>query len=132
MNGGYTAPPSVEKSIPSIIAWKNDQISVEFNFARNETAILAISLIATNISLSNNVTDFVFQAAVPKQLQIQISPASGSSLPPGGVIQQQMKGAVFYKDPNFDTKFDPLNDFLNDKLHIILQHLRKTRMLADF
>ena len=30
--------------------------------------------------------------------------------------------AVFWKGPNFCTKFDPLNDFSNDQLHNILKH----------
>lgn len=91
VNGGnYTQPTPPPTSVPSITAWKNDEISVQFNFTRTDP-ILGINLIATNLTLSNTVTDFVFQAAVPKQLQIQISPASNNNLPPGGAIKQQMR-----------------------------------------
>ena len=83
--------PSANATIPPITAWQNEQVKVDFNFNRPEGAILAIQLVAQNISLAQSVSEFVAQAAVPKQLQIQLAAASWTQLSPGATLTQQMR-----------------------------------------
>ena len=53
--------------IPSITAFEKNGLKVDFNFERSPSnpAVTAITLTATN-STSSPMTDFIFQAAVPK------------------------------------------------------------------
>lgn len=51
---------------------------------------LRIVMLATNNSL-NTLEQYLFQAAVPKSFTLQMLSPSGSVLPPGGTISQEMR-----------------------------------------
>lgn len=51
---------------------------------------LQVSMTATNSSLTQ-LDQFLFQAAVPKSFTLQMLSPSGSVLPPGGTITQEMR-----------------------------------------
>lgn len=51
---------------------------------------LQVLITATNSSL-NSLDQFLFQAAVPKSFTLQMLSPSGSVLPPGGTITQEMR-----------------------------------------
>jgi len=83
-----TAP--VVQAIPALDAWKDDKVEVTFNFKRDGD-VLTVDLVATNTTLADNIADFVFQAAVPKTLQLQLCPPSSGSIAPGGQVEQQIR-----------------------------------------
>jgi len=53
---------------------------MDFAKAPNNPAMTAIN--ATVVTNQPSVTDFTMQAAVPKYLRMQMSPASSTSMPP--------------------------------------------------
>ncbi|XP_062220627.1 AP-1 complex subunit gamma-2-like isoform X1 [Phragmites australis] len=70
---------------PSITAFQSATLKVTFDFKRQpgnprETAIHATF---TNLT-SSTFTDFIFQAAVPKFIQLKLDPASGNTVPASG------------------------------------------------
>ncbi|KAM3940239.1 AP-1 complex subunit gamma-like 2 [Leptodactylus fuscus] len=81
-------------ALPSLIAYNNNGVQVEFSFTRPPTspALLVINSCATNSS-SSDISDFQLQAAVPKSVQIQLQAPSGSSLPAsgGGSVTQSIR-----------------------------------------
>ncbi|OAY61555.1 AP-1 complex subunit gamma-2 [Manihot esculenta] len=70
---------------PSIVAFESSNMRITFNFSKPpgnpETTIIQATF--ENLS-SNAFTDFVFQAAVPKFLQLHLDPASSNTLPANG------------------------------------------------
>jgi len=67
---GFTSPKvesKVSSSIPSITAFEKDGLKLVFHFEQNldNPKTITIHLIATN-SNENSISDFLFQAAVPK------------------------------------------------------------------
>lgn len=50
----------------------------------------AITLVAHNLT-QQPIQNFVFQAAVPKSMQLQLSPPSSPTIPAGGSVTQQME-----------------------------------------
>jgi len=85
------AAPAASKSIPSIEPWCDDNLGMKMDFQKIDTNILAINMTITNSSLSYEVTDFSFLAAVPKQLQINLAQPSSTSVSPGMTLSQQMR-----------------------------------------
>ncbi|KAI4328230.1 hypothetical protein L6164_020603 [Bauhinia variegata] len=94
---GFSASPPTENNgpvYPSITAFESSSLRVTFNFSKQpgnpQTTIIKATF--TNLS-SNAYTDFVFQAAVPKFLQLQLDPASSNTLPASGngSITQELK-----------------------------------------
>ncbi|WCJ21681.1 AP-1 complex subunit gamma-1 [Euphorbia peplus] len=85
---GFTPdPPKHEDNgsvYPSIVAFESSNLRMTFNFSKTpgnpQTTIIQASF--ANLSL-NEYTDFVFQAAVPKFLQLHLDPASSNTLPAG-------------------------------------------------
>lgn len=57
---------------------------------QKSSGCLQVMMTATNNSLTT-VEQFLFQAAVPKSFTLQMLSPSGSLLPPGGVITQEMR-----------------------------------------
>lgn len=57
---------------------------------QKSSGCLQVMMTATNSSLST-VEQFLFQAAVPKSFTLQMLSPSGSLLPPGGTITQEMR-----------------------------------------
>ena len=54
------APVQTAAVIPEMSAWSNEQIEVKFSMKR-ENNILKINLKATNLTLADSISDFVFQ-----------------------------------------------------------------------
>ncbi|KAK2352351.1 hypothetical protein P8452_42371 [Trifolium repens] len=86
--GGISSSPPTENNgpvYPSVTAFESSSLRLTFNFTKQpgNPQTTAIQATFTNLS-SNTYTDFVFQAAVPKFLQLHLDPASGNTLPATG------------------------------------------------
>ncbi|CAN6233035.1 unnamed protein product [Urochloa humidicola] len=81
-----TSVSGLEKTAhPSITAFQSPTLKITFDFKRQpgnprETTIHATF---TNLTFST-FTDFIFQAAVPKFIQLRLDPASGNTVPADG------------------------------------------------
>ncbi|GAA0145222.1 membrane traffic protein [Lithospermum erythrorhizon] len=72
-------------AFPSIIAFESNTLKVTFNFSKQQGDPQTIVIEAHFSNKSSNVyTDFIFQAAVPKFLQLHLEPASSNTLPASG------------------------------------------------
>ncbi|KAK4791834.1 hypothetical protein SAY86_032247 [Trapa natans] len=70
---------------PSIVAFESSNLRINFSFSKTDGNPQSTEVKATFSNLSQNVyTDFIFQAAVPKFLQLHLDPASSNTLPAGG------------------------------------------------
>ncbi|KAJ9554535.1 hypothetical protein OSB04_018580 [Centaurea solstitialis] len=78
-DGGSTS------TYPSIVAYESSSLTIVFNFSKRPESpqVTDIEALFTNKS-SEVYTDFVFQAAVPKFLQLHLEPASSNTLPGSG------------------------------------------------
>ncbi|XP_031124581.1 AP-1 complex subunit gamma-2-like [Ipomoea triloba] len=90
LDGISTSPstPATEDNgpaYPSVVAFESNSIKLTFNFSKQpgnpQTTVIEANF--TN-KLQDVITDFVFQAAVPKFLQLHLDPASGNTLPASG------------------------------------------------
>ncbi|XP_037788678.1 LOW QUALITY PROTEIN: AP-1 complex subunit gamma-1-like [Penaeus monodon] len=83
--------PAVQKtsSIPGINAYNKNGIKLDMTFEVQET-VTTINMQATN-NTGTNVTDFLFQAAVPKSLQLQMLNPSSTSMAPTSTLNQIIK-----------------------------------------
>ncbi|KAG1364069.1 AP-1 complex subunit gamma-2 [Cocos nucifera] len=79
--------PSREENpvYPSITAFESSTLKITFSFTKQpgNPQVTVIQATFTNLS-SSACTDFIFQAAVPKFIQLQLDPASSSTLPASG------------------------------------------------
>ncbi|XP_064599542.1 AP-1 complex subunit gamma-1-like isoform X2 [Liolophura sinensis] len=73
LNGGTT-------NNMSLTAFNKNGVLVEFNCERIDNGVTAINMSASNSS-SSPISDFVFQAAVPKSFQLVLQSPSGNMLP---------------------------------------------------
>eukprot|EP00262_Sarcandra_glabra_P001027 TRINITY_DN11040_c0_g2_i1.p1 TRINITY_DN11040_c0_g2~~TRINITY_DN11040_c0_g2_i1.p1 ORF type:complete len:780 (-),score=154.51 TRINITY_DN11040_c0_g2_i1:239-2497(-) len=85
---GLSSNPSVTGNSPvfsSITAFQSSSLKIMFSFSKQpeKPQITMINATFTNMS-SNIFTDFIFQAAVPKFVQLHLDPASGNTLPASG------------------------------------------------
>ncbi|XP_044488303.1 AP-1 complex subunit gamma-2-like [Mangifera indica] len=82
------SPPKPEDNgpaYPSIVAFESNTIKLTFNFSKPPGNPQTAMILATFTNLSPDIfTDFIFQAAVPKFLQLHLDPASGNTLPASG------------------------------------------------
>ncbi|KAJ4973273.1 hypothetical protein NE237_006447 [Protea cynaroides] len=70
---------------PSIVAFQSSSLKIMFSFSKPTGNPQTTSIQATFTNMSSNVyTDFIFQAAVPKFVQLQLDPASSNTLPESG------------------------------------------------
>uniref|UniRef100_A0A803PE31 AP-1 complex subunit gamma n=1 Tax=Cannabis sativa TaxID=3483 RepID=A0A803PE31_CANSA len=89
LDGFGAKPPLVPENngsaFPSIVAFESSNLKAVFNFSKipGNPQTTLIQAIFTNLS-SDIITDFIFQAAVPKFLQLHLDPASGNTLPANG------------------------------------------------
>lgn len=88
---------------PSITAFERNGLKIDFAFEKvpgNPSNVVSILVSATN-SLSIPMTDFVFQAAVPKTFQLQLQSPSGNIVPPNntGAVNQGVKVANPQQQP---------------------------------
>ncbi|KAJ9188003.1 hypothetical protein P3X46_003405 [Hevea brasiliensis] len=86
---GFASSPSKREDNgsvhPSIVAFESSNLRVTFNFSKPPGNPQMTLIQATFINLSSDAfTDFVFQAAVPKFLQLHLDPASSNTLPASG------------------------------------------------
>ncbi|VAI70809.1 unnamed protein product [Triticum turgidum subsp. durum] len=80
-----TPLPDVNAAYPSITAFQSATLKMTFNFKKQpgkpqETTMHASFTNLTSVTLTN----FMFQAAVPKFIQLRLDPASSSTLPASG------------------------------------------------
>eukprot|EP00271_Cylindrocystis_brebissonii_P016401 TRINITY_DN3990_c1_g1_i1.p1 TRINITY_DN3990_c1_g1~~TRINITY_DN3990_c1_g1_i1.p1 ORF type:complete len:916 (+),score=200.04 TRINITY_DN3990_c1_g1_i1:218-2965(+) len=76
-------PPPPQPAFPGIVALEKNGLKVCFDFVKPPGNPQATTVRATYSNSSpSQLTDFLFQAAVPKFMQLQLEPASGSVLPP--------------------------------------------------
>uniref|UniRef100_U3JIW1 AP-1 complex subunit gamma n=1 Tax=Ficedula albicollis TaxID=59894 RepID=U3JIW1_FICAL len=93
---GLTQPlfNDIAAGIPSITAYNKNGLKIEFTFERSNTnpSVTVITIQASN-STELDMTDFVFQAAVPKTFQLQLLSPSSSVIPAfnSGTITQVIK-----------------------------------------
>ncbi|XP_053522563.1 AP-1 complex subunit gamma-1 isoform X3 [Artibeus jamaicensis] len=84
----------IATGIPSITAYSKNGLKIEFTFERSHTnpSVTVITIQASN-STELDMTDFVFQAAVPKTFQLQLLSPSSSVVPAfnTGTITQVIK-----------------------------------------
>ncbi|KRT82627.1 hypothetical protein AMK59_3340 [Oryctes borbonicus] len=81
-----------EKDVPTLTAFERNGLKITFALEKLPEAsnTLSINVTATNTTLSN-MTDFLFQAAIPKTFQIQMLSPSGTVLVPNGEITQVLR-----------------------------------------
>ncbi|XP_062159659.1 AP-1 complex subunit gamma-2-like isoform X2 [Alnus glutinosa] len=88
LDGFVPNPPIPENNgpvYPSVIAFESSSLRISFDFSKPPGNPQTTSIQATFTNLSPNVyTDFIFQAAVPKFLQLHLDPASSNTLPASG------------------------------------------------
>ncbi|XP_024994133.1 AP-1 complex subunit gamma-2-like isoform X2 [Cynara cardunculus var. scolymus] len=81
------APPPKDNgpAYPPMVAFESSSLRIMFNLSKQPVSpqVTHIEAIFTNKS-SDVYTDFIFQAAVPKFLQLHLEPASGNTLPGSG------------------------------------------------
>lgn len=72
-------------SLPSITAFQSATLKVTFDFKKQpgNPRETTIHVTFTNLT-SSPFTDFIFQAAVPKFIQLKLDPASGNTVPASG------------------------------------------------
>jgi hypothetical protein len=89
-----TAPLSFPSSLPSVSVYNENSLSValEFNAAPKDGRA-SLTLKAVNTS-AESVTDFLFQSAVPKSMQVELQPPSGTVVEAGGGVVTQQVGVV--------------------------------------
>ncbi|KAL8157124.1 AP-1 complex subunit gamma-2-like [Apium graveolens] len=70
---------------PSIVAFESNNLKMTCNFSKQPGNLQSTLIEANFINKSSNVyTEFIFQAAVPKFLQLHLDPASSNTLPASG------------------------------------------------
>ncbi|XP_021809701.1 AP-1 complex subunit gamma-2-like isoform X4 [Prunus avium] len=88
LDGFSSNPPKQENNgtaYPSVVAFESGNLKMVFNFSKLPGNPQTTVIEATFTNLSTNVySDFIFQAAVPKFLQLHLDPASGNTLPASG------------------------------------------------
>lgn len=90
--GGLTN--NIGESIPSIVAVDKEGLKIDLSFEKEGSGptVVIVTLKITN-STNNPFNSFIFQAAVPKTIQLQLMSPSGDVVPPnnGGAITQLIK-----------------------------------------
>ncbi|CAL0311911.1 unnamed protein product [Lupinus luteus] len=85
---GFSLSPQTENNgpvHPSITAFESSHVRLTFDFSKEPGNPQTTIVQATFMNLSSETyTDFVFQAAVPKFLQLHLDPASSNTLPAAG------------------------------------------------
>ncbi|KAK9877381.1 hypothetical protein WA026_017778 [Henosepilachna vigintioctopunctata] len=80
-----------ENDVPTILAYDKDGLEILFTLEKiPDSNMLSINVTATNNTLSM-MTDFLFEAAVPKTFRFNILPPSGTVIKPNGQISQILK-----------------------------------------
>ncbi|RRT50670.1 hypothetical protein B296_00034202 [Ensete ventricosum] len=78
-------PGSQTPVYPSITAFESSTLKIMFSFTKQPERPHVSKIHATFVNMSSDAyTDFVFQAAVPKFVQLHLDPASSNQLPASG------------------------------------------------
>ncbi|XP_045138658.1 AP-1 complex subunit gamma-1-like isoform X2 [Portunus trituberculatus] len=86
----FIIPQSLSQpSVPGIVAYDKNGMKLDMTFEIQDS-VTTINMLATNTSLAQ-VTDFLFQAAVPKSLQLQMMTPSSTSMAPSATLTQVIK-----------------------------------------
>lgn len=92
LNGSASNSSSSTSSIPKLVGYNKNDISITFQFDRPTPTGLVVMNLEISNSSSASVTDFYLQAAVPKSMQLEILAANSTQIESnGGVIQQVLK-----------------------------------------
>ncbi|KAG5892721.1 hypothetical protein JTB14_001093 [Gonioctena quinquepunctata] len=79
------------RNVPTITPYNKDGIKILFSLDKvPDSNTLTINVTTTNHTLAN-VTDYLFQVAVPKAFQLQLLSPSGTSIPPNGQVTQVVR-----------------------------------------
>ncbi|CAK9137801.1 unnamed protein product [Ilex paraguariensis] len=87
-------PENNGSAYPSVVAFESSSLRIMFNFSKPPGNPQTTHIEANFTNKSPNVyTDFIFQAAVPKFLQLHLDPATGNTLPASdsGSIAQKLR-----------------------------------------
>ncbi|GKB28959.1 adaptor protein complex AP-1, gamma subunit [Tanacetum coccineum] len=80
-----SAPNDNGPAYPPVVAFESNSLSLTFNFSKQSDSPQTTNIEASFTNKSSDVyTDFIFQAAVPKFLQLHLEPASSNALPGNG------------------------------------------------
>lgn len=98
--------------IPDMVAFEKGGVRVMFSFVkRPDTPNMTLINVSTSNATAITLNNYLFQAAVPKFMQIQLNPPSGNVVPPhnsGAVTQQMMINNSLYgqRPPVMKIKVD--------------------------
>ncbi|KAI3714209.1 hypothetical protein L1987_72805 [Smallanthus sonchifolius] len=88
LDGFDPSPPPTKDNgtaYPPIVAFESSSLRLMFNFSKQSGSPQVTEIVANFTNKSSNVyTNFIFQAAVPKFLQLHLEPASSNTLPGNG------------------------------------------------
>ncbi|XP_011687539.1 PREDICTED: AP-1 complex subunit gamma-1 isoform X4 [Wasmannia auropunctata] len=90
---GLLSTPSVQNiELPSMAVLDKSGLKITFKLERPPDIpdLLVINMLAQN-SGSTTLTDFLFQAAVPRTFQLQMLSPSGTVIPPSGQVTQVLR-----------------------------------------
>uniref|UniRef100_A0A7S2S4J2 AP-1 complex subunit gamma n=1 Tax=Mucochytrium quahogii TaxID=96639 RepID=A0A7S2S4J2_9STRA len=89
MFGGSSTPAA--ETFPPLVAYNQNNVNVTMNFARGpESKQVVVTAVYSNTG-GVEISNFVFQAAVPKFISLKMEPPSGDTLPPFGTGQVQQR-----------------------------------------
>lgn len=89
---GLLSNQPIVKNLPSMTAYEKNGLKITFALERlpDNPSTTVITMMATNETL-NPMSDFLFQAAVPKTFQLQMLSPSGTVVPPAGQVTQVLR-----------------------------------------
>ncbi|XP_072763896.1 AP-1 complex subunit gamma-1 isoform X5 [Anoplolepis gracilipes] len=89
---GLLSTSSVQNELPSMVVLDKSGLKITFKLERlpDIPDLLVINMLAQN-SGSTVLTDFLFQAAVPRTFQLQMLSPSGTVIPPCGQVTQVLR-----------------------------------------
>ncbi|KAI3452761.1 hypothetical protein Pfo_009424 [Paulownia fortunei] len=91
---GPSLPQTNGPTYPAVVAFESNSLKVTFNFSKEPGSPQTTLIGAQFMNKSPNIySNFVFQAAVPKFLQLHLDPASSNTLPASsnGSITQKLR-----------------------------------------
>ncbi|XP_011640937.1 AP-1 complex subunit gamma-1 isoform X7 [Pogonomyrmex barbatus] len=89
---GLLSTPTAQNDLPSMIVLDKSGLKITFRLERPPDIpdLLVINMLAQN-SGSTILTDFLFQAAVPRTFQLQMLSPSSTVIPPSGQVTQVLR-----------------------------------------
>nr|CAD7589355.1 unnamed protein product [Timema genevievae] len=92
VDGLLGSPSEVTNTLPRITAYEKNGLKITFSLERQQdnSSTTIITMSAVNDSLGP-ISEFLFQAAVPKTFQLQMLSPSGTILSPAGLVTQVLK-----------------------------------------